>query len=79
MSRSLAPASLLFLLAATGCTQEQLEDLLFDTYLVRLDKEPAEVVTTVNNIAEVFEIEPIHIFQQATQGFQVDLPIGVAD
>jgi subtilisin len=79
MSRSLAPASLLIALAASGCTQEQLEDLLFDTYLVRLDKEPAEVVTTVNQIAEVFEIEPIHIFEQATQGFQVDLPIGVAD
>ncbi len=79
MARSLAPASLLLLLATTGCTQEQLEDLLFDTYLIKLDKEPAEVVTTVNNIAEVFELEPIHIFEQATQGFQVDLPIGVAD
>ncbi|MFH1463317.1 MAG: S8 family serine peptidase [Pseudomonadota bacterium] len=65
--------------AVCGCTQEQLEDLLFDTYLVKLDAEPAEVVTTVNDIAEVFEIEPIHIFTQATQGFSVDLPVGVAD
>jgi subtilisin len=78
MSRTI-PASLILLLATTGCTQEQLEALLFDTYLVKLDTEPAEVVTTVNNIATVFEIEPIHIFEQATQGFQVDLPIGVAD
>jgi subtilisin family serine protease len=67
------------LLAATGCTQKQLEDLLFDTYLVKLDAEPAEVVTTVNEIAVVFEFEPIHIFTQATQGFSVDLPVGVAD
>jgi len=78
MARTL-PLSALLLIATTGCTQEQLEDLLFDTYLVRLDSEPAEVVTTVNNIADVFEVEPIHIFEQATQGFQVDLPIGVAD
>ena len=79
MSRSLAPASLILLLAVTGCTQEQLEALLFDTYLVKLEAEPADVVTTVNNIATVFDLEPIHIFEQATQGFQVDLPIGVAD
>jgi subtilisin len=78
MARTLVPAALV-LLATTGCTQEQLEDLLFDTYLIKLDAEPAEVVTTVNAIAEVFELEPIHIFEQATQGFQVDLPIGVAD
>jgi subtilisin len=78
MSRTFT-ASLALLLATTGCTQEQLEDLLFDTYLVRLDTEPAEVVTTVNNIATVFDLEPIHIFEQATQGFQVDLPIGVAE
>ena len=78
MSRTI-PASLLLLLATTGCTPEEWEDLLFDTYLVRLNTEPAEVVTTVNNIADVFEIEPILIFEQATQGFQVDLPIGVAD
>ncbi len=74
--------SLLLLIAASsicGCTQEQLEDLLFDTYLVKLDAEPAEVVTTVNDIATVFDLEPIHIFSQATQGFSVDLPIGVAD
>ncbi len=79
MHRSILSTSLILSLATTGCTQEQLEDLLFDTYLVKLDAEPAEVVTTVNNIATVFEVEPIHIFEQATQGFQVDLPIGVAD
>ncbi len=75
-SPRLAP---LCLLLAIGCTQEEWEELLFDTYLVKLDSEPAEVVTTVNEIAEVFEFEPIHVFEQATQGFQVDLPIGVAD
>jgi subtilisin family serine protease len=74
--RSLALPALLF---AAGCTQEQIEDLLFDTYLVKLDAEPAEVATTVNEIATVFEFEPIHIFTQATQGFSVDLPIGVAE
>ena len=79
MSRTLTAASVALLFTATGCTQEQLEDLLFDTYLIKLEAEPAEVVTTVNDIASVFEIEPIHIFEQATQGFQVDLPIGVAD
>ena len=79
MTRTIPSASLVLLLAATGCTPEQLQDLLFDTYLVRLNAEPAEVVTTVNNIATVFEIEPIHVFELATQGFSVDLPIGVAD
>ncbi len=78
MPRPLRLAPLALLLAA-GCTAEEWEELLFDTYLVKLDSEPAEVVTTVNEIATVFEVEPIHIFEQATQGFQVDLPIGVAD
>ena len=54
-------------------------DLLFDRYLIKLDAEPAEVLTTVNNISEAFELEPIHIFSQAVQGFEVDLPPSLVD
>lgn len=62
-----------------GCTQEELEDFFLDTYIVTLDAEPAQVVTIVNNITTAFELEPIHIFQQAAQGFQVRLPVGVVE
>lgn len=78
----LAALSLAFTgLWLTGC--EEAEELLTDTYMVRLGAEPQEVATVVNDLqlefADIFEFEPMHMFTEVTQGFSVQLPIGVAE
>ncbi len=67
--------------ALIGC--EEAEDLLLDTYVIKLGAEPQEVATVVNDLqlefADIFEFEPLHLFTDVTQGFSVRLPIGVVD
>ncbi len=84
--RSTLVWTVLLLLAAGalgGCTLEEAEDLFFENYIVALDAEPGAVVTAVDEIqtdfSEIFEFEPLHIFENATQGFSVKLPIGLDD
>ncbi len=65
-----------------GCTEEA-QDLFTDTYIVKLGAEPgdvaSEVVSIQEDFASIFEFEPLHIFQEVTQGFQVVLPIGLVE
>jgi subtilisin len=84
--RSTLVWTVLLLLAAGalgGCTLEEAEDLFFESYIVKLDAEPAAVTTAVNEIqtdfSEIFEFEPLHIFENATQGFSLKLPIGLSE
>jgi subtilisin family serine protease len=67
---------------AVGCTEEA-QDLFTDTYIVKLGAEPgdvaSEVVSIQEDFASIFEFEPLHIFQEVTQGFQVVLPIGLVE
>jgi subtilisin len=80
----LATAALVLALGVLGmgCTEEA-QDLFTDTYIVKLGAEPGdvagEVVSIQEDFASIFEFEPLHIFQEVTQGFQVVLPIGLVE
>ncbi len=67
---------------AIGCTEEA-QDLFTDTYIVKLGAEPGEVAGEVVSIQEdfatIFDFEPLHVFSEVTQGFQVVLPIGLVE
>jgi subtilisin len=65
---------LLVAVLATGCTS----DSFFDTYIVKLNVPGEEVFELVTDLADEFDFEPIHIYENATTGFQVRLPIGAA-
>jgi len=65
----------LFSSALVGCESTS----LFDTYLVKLDLPSDDVATFVEDLAEELEFEPIHVYEEATQGFQVRLPIGLSE
>lgn len=71
--RPVTRSALLLALAAgtTGCAA--LEDGIFGVYFVKLEAEPAQVVSEVQSIANEFSIEPIHIYDAAGQGFSVKL------
>ena len=81
---TLAAVALVMALGAMsmGCSEE-VQDLFTDTYIVKLGAEPGEVAAEVSalqsDFAEIFEFEPLHIFQEVTQGFQVVLPIGLVE
>ena len=66
-----------------GCSLDPEENPWLDTYIVGLGAEPAEVGSMVNEMqldfAEIFEFEPLHIFENVTQGFQVVLPVGLEE
>lgn len=63
------------LMAATGCNNEDIEDLLgIDMYFVKLTEEPAEVANTASWIAESFGLKIVHTYDVASEGFSVKLP-----
>jgi subtilisin family serine protease len=65
-----------------GCDEED-QDFLLDTYIVSLDAEPGEVANSVvaiqEDFADIFEFEPLHVFENVEQGFQVRLPWAVVE
>ncbi len=67
-------------LAMTGCEEE---DWPYYTYLISLNEEPGQVADSVavmqDDMAEIWEFEPLHIFEYTTQGFQVRLPYGIVE
>lgn len=63
----------LAMLFSTGCTREELEQLGFGTYFVRLDKEEQAAAKTVSSIAGEIGFEPLHVYDKATKGFAVVL------
>jgi subtilisin family serine protease len=61
-----------------GCTDEELSNLGFERYFVKLDKDGGEVAESVNTLVGDLGFEPIHIYDSATQGFAVMLHDGWA-
>ena len=55
-----------------GCNDPTIQDVLgLKPYFVKLEKEPAQVAKTVSDLADEFGFEPLHIYDNATQGFAV--------
>lgn len=65
--------------SASGCTEGAFKDVLFETYIIKLSAEPAEVAMLVDEIATAYGIQPLHVYENVTQGFQVDLPFGLLE
>lgn len=72
------PAMLLTGLALTGCTEIDPNDILTGIYFVKLEAEPAEVAGLVQDIVSDKGIEPLHIYDSASEGFTVRLPHDLA-
>jgi len=68
--KSLMVASLVM---CTGCDEEVL-DAWTGVYFVKLDSEPAEVATDVQKIADLLEVEIIHVYDSASEGFTTRIP-----
>lgn len=64
---------LLTALGLTGCAALDPNDQISGIYFVKLESEPAEVAADVQTIANDFNVEPIHIFDSASEGFSVRL------
>lgn len=59
----------------TGCTSgDDLDELFMGVYFVSLDAEPAEVVGLAQSISTEFELDILHIYDSASEGFSVRLP-----
>jgi len=58
---------------ATGCTALDPNDEFSAVYFVKLESEPAQVAGNVQSIVSDFGIEPIHIYDSASEGFSVRL------
>ncbi len=73
MKRALVLSGIL--VAASGCSDENVEDLLgIDMYFVKLAEDPAEVANTASWIAESFGVRIVHTYDVASEGFSVKLP-----
>ena len=59
----------------TGCS----EDWPTSTYLVKLNVGDSEVIDVVNEIVTELDVEPLHIFESLTEGFQVNMPEGILE
>jgi subtilisin family serine protease len=69
-----APALLLAGLSLTGCTELDPNDVFSGIYFVKLEAEPAEVAALAQTIAADNGVEPLHIYDSASEGFTVRLP-----
>jgi len=67
------------LLVLGGCTGEELDELGIGLYFVKLEKNPEEVVSFTQSLAQEIGFETIHVYDKATQGFSVRLPDGLVD
>lgn len=71
--RSPALLALAALGFTSGCAALDPDDQFSGIYFVKLESEPAEVAADVQAIANDVGIEPIHIFDAASEGFSVRL------
>lgn len=71
--RSPAVLALAALGFTSGCTALDPNDQFSSIYFVKLASEPAEVVADVQAIASDVGIQPIHIYDAASEGFSVRL------
>jgi subtilisin family serine protease len=63
------------LMGLTGCTSgDDLNDLFMGVYFVTLDASPAEVVDLAQSISTEFDLDVLHIYDSASEGFSVRLP-----
>ncbi len=67
------PLLLALLLPTVACTELDPNDQFSSIYFVKLESEPAQVVANVQTIADEFGLQPIHIFDAASEGFSVRL------
>lgn len=73
-----APALLLTGIALTGCTELDPNDVLSGIYFVKLEAEPAEVARLAQEIAADNGVEPLHVYDAASEGFTLRLPHDIA-
>ena len=59
---------------ANCLTVDNLTDTLSGVYLVELDKEPGEVASFTQQLASEFDLDILHIYDAAAEGFSVRLP-----
>jgi subtilisin family serine protease len=58
---------------STSCTAYK-NDLFSGIYFIKLEAQPAEVASIVAEIAGTFELEILHIYDSASEGFSVRIP-----
>ena len=73
-----SPHWLLPCLALAGCTELDPNDVLSGIYFVKLEAEPAEVAALAQDIAAENGVEPIHIYDAASEGFTIRIPHDLA-
>jgi len=61
-------------LMTTGCNGELDEILGVQTHFVKLDKEPAEVASFAATLAEDFNLDIVHTYDSASEGFAARFP-----
>ena len=72
-------ASMLALLSIAGCDNDDLTDVFTDVYFVTLDAEPAQVASLAQEISDEFNLDILHIYDSAGEGFSVRLPTLLVD
>ena len=55
-------------------TTEGVTNALSGVYLVELDKEPGEIASFTQQLAGEFDLDILHIYDSAAEGFSVRLP-----
>jgi subtilisin family serine protease len=73
MSRSTILPLCALALFGSGCNAEFL-DGFSGMYFVKLNSEPAQVAADVSKIATALDLDVIHVFDSASEGFSVRLP-----
>lgn len=63
----------------TGCNGELDEVLGVETHFVKLDKDPAEVAAFASQLANDFDIDIVHTYDAASEGFAARFPTFLAD
>ena len=62
------------LLSLGGCTSGDFDDAIYGVYFVKLDADPAEVASLVSQISNELDLDVLHVYDSASEGFSVRLP-----
>ncbi len=57
-----------------GCSDPAFRDAFTGMYFVKLDSEPAQVAALAVDIADVFDLQLVHVYDSASEGMSVRLP-----
>ena len=58
---------------SSSCTAYK-SDIFSGVYFVKLEAQPAEVASIVAEIGSMFELEILHVYDSASEGFSVRIP-----